>query len=114
VVNLVGETNLKQLLAILARARAVVAPDSGPAHLATALGVPVVGLYATTNPDRARPYFSAGFVVNRYPEAVLDKYGKMPADLPWGIRVRDPGTMDRITIADVTSALDRLLAHRDG
>lgn len=110
--NLIGHTDLKQLLAILARARAVVAPDSGPAHLATSVGVPVVGLYAATNPDRARPYLSADYVVNRYPEAVRDKYGKMPADLPWGIRVRDSGAMDRITVNDVTTVLDRLLSGR--
>lgn len=107
--DLIGRTDLKQLLAVIARARAVVAPDSGPAHLATSVGVPVVGLYATTNPDRARPYLSADYVVNGYPKAVRDKYGKMPADLPWGIRVRDPGTMDLITVNDVTAALDRLL-----
>jgi heptosyltransferase I len=110
VVNLIGQTDLKQLLAVLRRARGLVAPDSGPAHLATAVGVPVIGLYATTNPDRARPYLSADYVVNRYPEAVLDKYGKMPADLPWGIRVRDPGTMDRILVSDVTSVLDRMFS----
>ena len=111
--NLIGRTNLKQLLALLVRARAVVAPDSGPAHLATSVGVPVVGLYATTNPDRARPYLSADYVVNRYPEAVRDRYGKNLEDLPWGIRVRDPGTMDRITVDDVTALLDRLLSrHR--
>ena len=112
VLNLIGHTDLKQLLAILARAWAVVAPDSGPAHLATSVGVPVVGLYAATNPDRARPYLSADYVVNGYPDAVRDKYGKMPADLPWGIRVRDPGTMDRITVNHVTAVLDRLLSRR--
>lgn len=108
--NLIGRTNLKQLLAVIARARAVVAPDSGPAHLATAVGVPVIGLYATTNPDRARPYLSSDYVVNRYLDAVRVKHGKNPADLPWGIRVREPGTMDRITVSDVTSVLDRLLS----
>lgn len=109
-INLIGRTDLKQLLAVISRATAVLAPDSGPAHLATAVGVPVIGLYATTNPDRARPYLSADFVVNRYPEAVRDKYGTMPDQLPWGIRVRDPGTMDRISVSDVTAVLDRLLA----
>lgn len=109
-INLIGRTNLKQLLAVIARARAVVAPDSGPAHLATSVGVPVIGLYATTNPDRARPYLSSDYVVDRYKEAVQAKHGKTPADLPWGVRVRDAGTMDRITVSDVTSVLDRLLS----
>jgi heptosyltransferase I len=69
----------------------------------------VIGLYACTNPDRARPYLSADTVVNHYPEAVQAKYGKPVAELPWGIRVRDEGTMERISVFDVTSCLDRLL-----
>ncbi|MBF0161504.1 MAG: lipopolysaccharide heptosyltransferase I [Magnetococcales bacterium] len=44
--------NLTQLALLLASARGVVAVDSGPAHLAAALGVPVVGLYGPTNPQR--------------------------------------------------------------
>ncbi|MCW8917897.1 MAG: glycosyltransferase family 9 protein [Gammaproteobacteria bacterium] len=107
--NLIGQTDLKQLLAVLQRAEAVISPDAGPAHLATAVGTPVVGLYACTNPDRARPYLSAEYVVNRYPEAVEAKYGRAVAELSWGIRVRDEGTMARIAVADVTAVLDRLL-----
>lgn len=108
--NLVGATSLKQLLAVLERADAVLSPDAGPAHLATAAGTPVIGLYACTNPDRARPYLSGAYVVNRYPEAVLAKYGKPVAELPWGIRVKDPGTMLRITPAEVCAKLDQVLA----
>lgn len=107
--NLIGQTSLKELLAILERARAVIAPDSGPAHLATAVQTPVVGLYACTNPDRARPYLSAASTVNRYPEAVQAKYGKTAAELPWGLRVKEPGTMDRIQVQDVMDTLHTLL-----
>ncbi len=111
VTNLIGQTDLKQLLAVLQRARAVVSPDAGPAHLATAVNTPVIGLYACTNPDRARPYLSADYVVNRYPEAVMAKYGKPVDELPWGVRVRDEGTMERIAVTDVTAILDRLQAR---
>lgn len=108
--NLIGSTGLKQLLAVLARADVVLAPDAGPAHLATAAGTPVIGLYACTNPDRARPYLSHEYVVSRYPEAVLAKYGKPVAELPWGIRVKEAGTMLRITPDEVCAMLDRVLA----
>lgn len=108
--NLIGRTNLKQLLAILERAKLLVGPDAGPAHLATAVGTPVIGLYACTNPDRARPYLSGAYTVNRYPEAVQAKYGKLPDQLPWGIRVRDAGTMERIRVEDVTGMLDKLMS----
>lgn len=108
--NLIGRTDLKQLLATLERAALLVSPDAGPAHLATAVGTPVIGLYACTNPDRARPYLSAAHTVNRYPEAVQARYGKMPDQLPWGTRIRDAGTMERIRVEDVTQALDKLMS----
>lgn len=110
-VNLIGKTNLKQLLYLLQKAHALISPDSGPAHMATAVNTPVIGLYACTNPDRARPYFSADYIVNKYPEAVLAKYGKTADELPWGIRVREPGTMERIAPEDVINKLDVLLAR---
>jgi len=106
-INLIGKTSLKQLLALLQGAKLVIAPDAGPAHLANAVGTPVVGLYATTNPDRARPYNWPQYVVNKYPEAVLAKYGKNPEELPWGIRVRDSGTMNKISTRDVCEMLDK-------
>jgi len=107
--NLIGKTNLKQLLAILGKAKLVIAPDSGPAHMATAVGTPVIGLYACTNPDRARPYFSQEWVIDKYHDAVREKHGKDVSQLPWGSRVRDPGTMQRITVKDVTDKLDEIM-----
>lgn len=110
--NLIGKTTVKQLLAVLEAAAVLVAPDSGPAHLATAVGTPVIGLYACTNPDRARPYLSADLVVSQYPQAVLAKYGRPVDQLPWGTRVRDPGTMERITPAAVIAKLDLAVARQ--
>jgi heptosyltransferase I len=110
--NLIGKTTLKQLLALLDAASLVIAPDAGPAHLANAAGTPVIGLYATTNPDRARPYNSPDLVVSRYPEAVHWKYGKQVDELPWGIRVRDAGTMTRIQVDDVTAMLDKFMQQK--
>jgi len=104
--NLIGHTSIKQLLAILSQADVILAPDSGPAHLGTAVGTPVIGLYACTNPDRARPYLSNDLVINRYDEALVEKYGKTPAQVPWGTRVRDKGTMERISTDDVIAMLE--------
>ncbi|HED40956.1 MAG TPA: lipopolysaccharide heptosyltransferase family protein [Chromatiales bacterium] len=109
--NLVGKTDLKQLLALLDRAAVVVAPDSGPAHMATAVNTPVIGLYAATNPDRARPYLSAEFVASRYPDAIEKKYHKQLDELPWGRRVRDEGTMDLITSDEVCALLDKVVTQ---
>ncbi len=108
-VNLVGKTSLKELLAVIDGAELLIAPDSGPAHMATAVNTPVIGLYACTNPDRARPYKSAQWVINKYPDAIRAEYHKTADELPWGIRVRRAGTMDKITINDVTDMLDKLI-----
>lgn len=107
--NLIGQTDIKQLVALLKRADLIIAPDSGPAHLATAVGTPVIGLYAATNPDRARPYLSPDLVVNKYPEAIEMQYGKPVADLPWGARVRAPWTMKLVTHNEVIDKLIEFL-----
>ena len=49
--SLAGQLTLGQLAALVARARLVVSNNSGPVHLAAALGTPVVDLYALTNPQ---------------------------------------------------------------
>ena len=105
VVDLIGGTTLKQLLAILARATVVLCPDSGPAHMATAAATPVVGLYATSNRHRTGPYNSQHLVVDRYPEAVEREFGKSVEDIRWGRRVRNPDAMDLIAVEDVTRKL---------
>ena len=64
-VNQIGKDTLPQLLALLARATVLVSPDSGPAHMATMVGTPVVGLYAATNPARSGPYLSRPLVRRR-------------------------------------------------
>jgi len=99
--NLAGRTSLKQLYALIAAADVVLCPDSGPAHMATAAGTPVIGLYATSNPDRTGPYLSRNLCVNRYPDAVQRYLGKHVTDLRWGQRVRHPDAMQLITIDDV-------------
>lgn len=106
VTDLVGRTGLKELLALLDRSVAVVCPDSGPAHMATAVGTPVIGLFATSNPDRTGPYLGRDWIINRYPEAVAEFLGASVEDIRWGRRVRDPRAMDLITVDDVCRRID--------
>jgi ADP-heptose:LPS heptosyltransferase len=54
-VNLVGELDMKAMAGVLARARLVVANDSGPRHLGAALGTPTVGVYWVGNVINAGP-----------------------------------------------------------
>ncbi len=110
VVNLIGKTSLAEVAATIEAAELLICPDSGPAHIATALGTPVIGLYATSNPARTGPYLSRDLTVNRYPDAV-EKYLHRNVDgIRWGRRVRHPDAMDLITIEDVTGTIDRFMA----
>lgn len=54
--SLIGRTNLKQLMAVLARCALHLCGDTGSAHLASALKVPCVALFGPTDPDRTGPY----------------------------------------------------------
>ena len=104
--NIIGRSSLKQLLCVLDAATALVCPDSGPAHMANAVGTPVVALFATSNRRRTGPYNFQDLVVDKYPEAVQLEFGKTVDQIPWGQRVRNPDAMDLITVADVTAKLD--------
>jgi len=50
------QTEIKQLMAILRKAQCIVGGDTGPLHLAIALGTPAVALYGPTDPARNGPY----------------------------------------------------------
>jgi len=56
VLDLAGKTDLIELAAVLSRAALVVSVDTGPMHLAAALGRPVVAVFGPTNPVRTGPY----------------------------------------------------------
>ena len=66
---------LGPLMALLRRAKFVVSADTGPLHLASALGAPVVGLYGPTDPARNGPY-SCTDVVVRNPCASVTTYNR--------------------------------------
>jgi len=63
-------TDLDGLLAVLRRASVVVAADTGPLHLAAAIGTPCVGLYGPTRAERNGPY-GAGHRVVQSPDGTL-------------------------------------------
>ena len=111
-VNLVGRSTLKQLAALIRTADLVICPDSGPAHMATAFGTAVVGLYATSNPQRTGPYLSQKYTINRYPDAISAHLRKNVADVAWGQRVRHPDAMDLIKVSDVTRSIDAFFEDR--
>ncbi len=110
IVNLVAKTNLKQLLAVLKLAHLVIAPDTGPAHMAVTVGTPVIGLYAHSNPYRTGPYLYQNYVVSCYQHTVQEQYKQKLEHLPWGIRAKGSDLMNGITFTQVQEKL-KLLIH---
>ncbi len=55
-INLCGKTDLKELVALIAGAKAVISNDSGPLHIGAALGAPVIALFGPTDPSKTGPY----------------------------------------------------------
>jgi len=108
-INQIGRDSLPQLLALLERATVLLSPDSGPAHMATMVATPVIGLYAATRLQRSGPYLSRQWCVDRYPQAALRFRGRDAAQLPWHQKIEVPGVMDLIEVADVRERLDALL-----
>ena len=107
--NLIGQTGIDELVAVLQLADIVIAPDTGPVHIASALGTDTIGLYAATNPDRAGPYNYPSFVVNRYPQALLKYNNTTVEQASWGERVRTAESMDLITVEDVTAQIENIM-----
>lgn len=104
--NLVGKTSLKQLAALLGAVDMVVAPDTGPAHIATAMGTPVVGLYAVASPRLSGPYGAQALTVNAYPQAVETILKESSEMVAWHKRrVHDARAMALITVDEVMAKL---------
>ena len=91
--------NVAGLLALLRRAALVVGGDSGPVHLAAALGVPLVALFGPTDPARNGPWGSGPRRVLRDPSSVTNY--KRRAEV-------DPG-LALISVEQVTDAVAELL-----
>ena len=107
--NLAGNTTLGQLLALLRKARLLIAPDTGPAHMATIVDTPVIGLYASSNPARTGPYKSQSILINQYPAALQQFKQKSVGNAAWGERIRDAQVMELISVDSVKQTIDSLL-----
>src|SRR3954470_8286898 len=59
-------TNFRELAWVLSHARLVIGADTGPLHLAAALGTPLIGLYGPTNPARNGPYGQLDRIVSSF------------------------------------------------
>ena len=104
--DLTGKDTLKRLLATLGRAQLLLAPDSGPMHMANAVGTKVLGLHAASNPDRSGPYSDRRWCANKYDAAARKYLGKPASELAWGTKIEHAGVMDLISVDDVIDRFD--------
>src|SRR5262249_24462343 len=110
--DLIGKDTLKQFLALAARADLVLTPDSGPMHMANAVGTKVLGLHAASNPNRSGPYSDRRWGVDRYDAAACRFRGKPAAEWQWGRKLEYPGVMDLIEVADVVERFEAFATTR--
>ncbi|MFT6985072.1 MAG: heptosyltransferase I [Psychromonas sp.] len=108
--NLIGKTSLKQLTAVIRAAQLILAPDSGPAHIATTQGVPVIGLYGHSNPNRTRPYLSKESVISVYEKHVQAQHKKALSELPWSARAKGAHIMADISTQQVIDVFNKITA----
>lgn len=91
---------VRPLIWRIAGSQIVIAPDTGPVHIARALDVPVIGLYGATNPWRVGPY-------RKFEDLWVDRYtleGEEPSPHRLELRL---GRMDLITVQDVLARVHR-------
>ena len=105
--DLVGKDTLKQLPALLERAALVMTPDSGPMHIANAMGSKVLGLHAASNPLRSGPYSDVRYCVDKYDAAAQKFLGKPASELKWGTKIEFDDVMQLITVEDAVAAFER-------
>jgi heptosyltransferase I len=80
--------------------RMIVAPDTGPLHMAVAMDVPTVGLYGFTDPRRCGPY-------GKYHDLLIDRYHDPGEENTPITRITRPGRMARITPETVIEKIEQ-------
>ncbi|MGB1299082.1 MAG: glycosyltransferase family 9 protein [Psychrobium sp.] len=110
--NMIGQTSLKQLLGMVKHADIVLAPDTGPAHMAVAMGTHVIGLYAHSNPGRTGPYFSREYVVNVYDHHIVSQQQRPLNIVKWGKRAKGEKLMNDITIKAVRDKFETVILDK--
>ena len=106
--NLIGKTTLTQLAAILKQAQLVIAPDTGPLHLANAMATPVIGLYAVTRPEYIGPYGQLDNCINLYEQTAQAVMGKAAKALAWQKKIPSLTAMQNISVAHVLAKVATL------
>jgi heptosyltransferase I len=111
-IDLVGKTRPKQLLAVIGSADAVLCPDTGPSHMAAAMGTPVVALHAVTSAQVSGPYPFRHLAVDYYPQAVESVLKTSMDKVVWGTHAHGEETMSLVPVDQVVQRLASLFEAR--
>lgn len=106
VLNLAGQTTLKQLTALLQRVDTVVSNDSGPMHLAAGLGIPTLGLFTCTSAARSGPAGAQHELVSTTVPCAASYCKKCP-----NRGVDFQACLDELSVERVWIAFQRLMAR---
>lgn len=112
--SLVGRTNLKQLAAILRGAALHLCGDTGSAHIAAALGTPVVSIFGRTNPARLAPYGQADLALHHREccQELCRRYHETaPINAKQKCLAPPPRCIEAVTVGEVAEAMRRALAR---
>ncbi len=108
VFDLVGKTKPPQLMAVIKQAKLMICPDTGPSHMAGAVGTPVIALQAVTSGKISGPYPYRHLAVDYYDEAVEKVLGKTVDTIPWGTQIHGLDTMSLIPAEAVINQLNQV------
>jgi heptosyltransferase I len=114
--SVVGRTSLKQLAAILRRSAVHLAGDTGSAHLAAALGTPVVAVFGRTNPARVAPRGNRDRVLHHRERCspVCSLYHKIaPLNADQRCYTLPPRCLSAITAGEIAAAARQCLRQAE-
>ncbi|MDP3558783.1 MAG: glycosyltransferase family 9 protein, partial [Legionellaceae bacterium] len=111
-IDIVGRTRLPQLLSLIRHADVVLCPDTGPSHMAAAVGTPVVALHAVTSAQVSGPYPFLDLVVDYYPEAIQHYLNKNMQTVEWTTQVHGNETMRLVPVEPVLEKLFSVLSAK--
>lgn len=99
-VNLIGKTTVRQMMAVISQCRLMVTNDSGPMHVAAALGVPIVAIFGSTDHRTTSPLSARSYIVRKKVSCAPCLLRRCPID---------HRCMERITVSDVLEGVARLM-----
>lgn len=103
VLNLIGKTSVREMMAILSRCRLVVTNDSGPMHVAAAFGIPITAVFGPTDHTTTGPLISSCRIVRKETECAPCLLRRCPTD---------HRCMKSVTAEDVLEAGRSLLGEK--